>query len=256
MATLATGACAASSTGSAVRIQPSVAEAAGQDSLMLEAVWLPGEPVPAGADIRYWVTWTRNGERIRSDTTAGSPHRVAIRRMGNDVPDTVLVTLWTLNHGVLSRRAVWKERIFQPSFTPGATIDLGRAEPPERDVPAAARPDPGPPAPAPPPVSPPANERVQPAAEPAPAPSQGQVSSAPPAPAPTPTPRLDEPPRAVQRVLLRVMNPPASWAAKGWSQDCPAGVPPDGVLRLVVLPETPEHCKPYITAYGGAGTRR
>jgi hypothetical protein len=222
--------------------RPIPVRAVAQDSLRLQAVWSLDLPVPEGSAISYWVTWIRNGEEVGSDTTTGLSRGATIRRMGIGVPDTVLVTLWTLNHGVPSERASWKERIYRPESATTDTIDLGPAPPPETRVPRASAqvevPDPAqPPAEpvsAPAPVPPPAQRAVEPVV-PAPRPSA--------APAPVP-------PRPIQRVTLRIMNPPASWAARGWSADCVAGVRADGPLGLVVLPETPERCKALVESYG------
>ncbi len=224
--------------------EPERVRAAAQDSLRLEAVWSAGVPVPEGSAIRYWVTWNRNGEEVGSDTTTGLSRGVAIRRMGNGIPDTVLVTLWTLNHGVPSERASWKERIYRPGSATSDTIDLGPAPPPETNIPRASAqvgvPD-----------------SAEPAAEPAsardPVPPPAQRAPKPVAPAPQPVAApaaAPAPSRAIQRVVVRVMNPPPSWAARGWDRDCPAGIRPQGPLGLVVLPETPERCKPYVASYG------
>ncbi|HSM18246.1 MAG TPA: hypothetical protein VK845_14770 [Gemmatimonadales bacterium] len=218
--------------------EPERVRAAAQDSLRLEAVWRAGSPVPEGSTIRYWVTWNRNGEEVGSDTTTGLSRGVAIRRMGNGIPDTVLVTLWTLNHGVPSERASWKERIYRPASATSDTIDLGPAPPPETSIPEVSGQAE---APAP----------AQPIAEPAPAPAPSRVVRPPEPVAPSPRPAAaptTEPPRSIQRVILRVMNPPASWASG--DRDCPAGIRPEGPLGLVILPETPERCKPYVASYG------
>jgi hypothetical protein len=162
--------------------------------------------------------------------------------MGAEVPDTVVVTLWTQNHGMLSRRAHWQERIYRSSGRVVDTIDLGLAPPPELNVPRPTAPgDLAAEAPLP--------AEVPPAAE-----------APPPAPVPAPAaPSVDAPvvvrakPGPVRRVVLRIMALPPSWEAKGWAADCVAGVAAEGPLTLVVLPETPEHCKPYVESYGATG---
>jgi hypothetical protein len=204
---------------------------AGADTLLLRAVWSPDQAAPNDAVLTYWVTWVRNGEQVGSDTVVGLSQEVRIRRMGAEVPDTVVVTLWTLNHGVLSRRAHWQDRIYRFSDRVLDTIDLGPAPPPELDVP---RPPPTPPGDV-------AAEAPSPPPPPVPAPAAPVVA--------TPVAALAKP-GPVRRVVLRIMDPPPSWVAKGWDGDCVAGVRAEGPLTLVALPETPEHCKPYIESYG------
>ena len=223
---------------------PERVQAVAQDSLRLLAVWSLDVPVPEGSAIRYWVTWSRNGERVGSDTT-GEPRRGAvIRRMGRGIPDTVLVTLWTLNHGVPSQRASWRERIYRPASATSDTIDLGPAPPPETRIPRAG-------------AKAEIADSTQPAAEPVsvPAPALPPAQRAADPMAPAPRTALNAPPaqsRAIQRVILRVMDPPPSWSAKGWDRDCPAGIRSEAPLGLMVLPETPERCMPYVTSYGAA----
>ncbi len=223
---------------------PERGRAVGSDSLRLEAVWSEAGPAPEGSAISFRVTWSRNGEHVGSDTTTQLSRGATIRRMGNGIPDTVLVTLWTLNQGVPSERASWKERVYRPRSATSDTIDLGPAPPPETNIPRAS-PQAGVPDSAEPtadpvsardPAPPPAQRAPKPVA---PAPQAGAAPAVAPAPS-----------RAIQRVVVRVMNPPASWAARGWDRDCPAGIRPEGPLGMVIVPETPERCKPYVASYG------
>jgi hypothetical protein len=200
----------------------------GADTLLLRAVWSPDPTTPADADLTYWVTWVRNGAEVRSDTIAGLGDQAWIRRMGSAVPDTVLVSLWTLNRGSLSRRAHWQERIYRSSGTIVDTIDLGPAPPPDLSVP---RPTAAPDA----------------AGAPALAPGPEPAPAAPVAAAPGVAPAK---PGEIRRVVLRIMDPPPAWRANGWDADCVAGVRAEGPLTLVVLPETPEHCRPYVESHG------
>ena len=194
----------------------------GTDTLFLRADWSPEPGLPADAALTYWVTWVRNGRQVKSDTTPGLSDSVRIRRMGTGVPDTVLVSLWTLNWGVLSRRAHWQERIYRFPGRVVDTIDFGPAPLPDLSAP---RPTPA------------ADQAVE---VPTPAPVTPQVNA----------PRVPAKPGPVRRVVLRIMTPPRSWGANGLDADCVAGVPAEGPFTLIVLPETPEHCKPYIEAYG------
>jgi hypothetical protein len=206
---------------------PARLAAVGTDTLLLRAMWAPDLAVPDDAVLTYWVTWVRNGEQVGSDTIPGVSHEVRIQRMGAEVPDTVVVSLWTQNHGVLSRRAHWQERIYRSLGRVVDTIDLGPAPPPELNVPRPTAPG-------------------DPAAE-APLPVPVPAPAAPIADAPV-VARAE--PGSVRRVVLRIMDPPPAWVANGWSADCVAGAGADGPLTLVVLPETPEHCKPYVESYG------
>lgn len=221
---------------------PERGRAVGSDSLRLEAVWSEAAPVPEGVAISYRVTWSRNGEQVGSDTTTKLSRGAEIRRMGNGIPDTVLVTLWTLNHGVPSQRASWKEQVYRPRSAKSDTIELGPAPAPETRIPRTnaqvEAPDSAEPTAEPAsggdPMSPPAQRAPKPVA---PAPQAVAVPAA-------------APSRAIQPVVVRVMNPPPSWASRGWDRDCPAGIRPEGQLTLVILPETPERCKPYVASYG------
>lgn len=211
---------------------PTRLAAVGADTLLLRAIWLPDQAVPDEAVLTYRVTWVRNGEQVASDTMPGSRHEVRIRRMGAETPDTVVVTLWTLNHGVPSRRAHWQERIYRFPGLVVDTIDLGPVPPPDLSAPRPAEPDR--------------------AAEALPPPSPSVPVLAPAAP------RAEAPggaramPGPVHRVVLRIMTPPPSWRANGWDADCVAGARAEGRLTLFLLPETPEHCKPYIESYGAS----
>lgn len=221
---------------------PERGRAVGSDSLRLEAVWSEAGQVPEGGAISYRVTWSRNGEQVGSDTTTKLSRGAAIRRMGDGIPDTVLVTLWTLNHGVPSQRASWKERVYRPRSAMSDTIALGPAPPPETRIPRVSAQVEAPDS---------AEPTAEPDSAPAPAPPPAQRAPEPEAPAPQPVAAAAAAPsRAIQRVVVRVMNPPASWASG--DRDCPAGIRPEGPLGLIVLPETPERCKPYVTSYGVA----